>query len=35
MVGILEEAGCEDDVEREQLVVQWGGLGLSVMLEVR
>ena len=23
MVGILEEAGCEDDVELEQLVVQW------------
>ena len=23
MVGILEEAGCEDDVEQEQLVVQW------------
>ena len=23
MVGILEEAGCEDVVEQEQSVVQW------------
>ena len=31
MVGILVEVGCMDDVEQEQVVVQWVAVWVTVL----